>query len=70
MISEKWNLIWLDIKSWLITTTLMFGPIILSNFIELLMKQDFGSHTEFVILALGGLLKLVQKWQSSTAYKV
>ena len=70
MTSDKWQLIWLDIKSWLITTGLMFGPIVLTSFIELLIKQDFGSHTEIISLALGGLLKLAQKWKASTAYKV
>ncbi|MBS1516593.1 MAG: hypothetical protein JSS91_00740 [Bacteroidetes bacterium] len=70
MTSGKFSLIWLDIKSWLITTGLMFGPLILTSFIELLMKQNFGSYTEFISLALGGLLKLAQKWKASTAYKV
>lgn len=70
MTSEKWSLIWLDIKSWLITNALMFGPMILISFIQLLMKQDFGAYTEVIALILGSLLKLAKKWQESTAYKV
>lgn len=70
MTSDKWSLIWLDIKSWLITTGLMFGPLILASLIEVLMKQDFGPYTETITLILGSLLKLVQKWKTATAYKV
>jgi hypothetical protein len=70
MTSDKWSLIWSDIKSWLLTTALMFGPMILISLIDLLMKQDFGSYTEVIGIALGMLLKLAHKWQTSTAYKV
>jgi len=70
MTSDKGSLIWLDIKSWLITTALMLAPIVSISLIELLMKQDFGTYTDAIALILGSLLKLAQKWKASTAYKV
>lgn len=67
--SEKLQLIWSDIKSWAITSALFLGPIIAVNLIELAMKQDFGSYTDAILLVLGALLKLAQKWVKMNTYK-
>jgi len=68
MTSKRKQLIIADIKSWAVTTGLMFAPIIIGSFLELLMKQDWGQYTEAVLLILGALLKLVQKWNKVSKY--
>ena len=68
MTSSKWKLIWQDIKSWLVSVVLMFGPLVLISFLQLLLKQDYGSYSLVVALALGSLLKLAQKWEAVTTY--
>lgn len=69
MTSNKRQLIITDIKSWAITTALMFGPVIIGGFVELLMKQDWGQYSDVALFVLGSLLKLVQKWNQVNKYK-
>ena len=69
MKSAKWNLIWLDVKSWAITTALMFSPILIGAVIEYVKGYDLGDFGVVLLLALGALLKLAQKWSQSNTYK-
>ena len=68
MTSPKWDLIKQDLISWGITAAIMFGPVILASLLELLAKQDWGSYGVVASLAIGSLLKLVQKWGQTRTY--
>lgn len=68
MTSKQKQLIVADLKSWAVTTALMFGPMILTSFLELLAKQDWGEWATIASIVLGSLLKLVQKWQQVNKY--
>lgn len=68
MKSEKWVLIWADIKSWMITSALMLAPILLGELITLVQGSDLGIFQGTVLLILGSLLKLAQKWYQTNTY--
>ena len=70
MKSTKFTLIWLDIKSWLVTTSLMLLPIVIGQAIVFLQGKDLGQFTAVILLALGALLKLAQKWADSKTYTI
>ena len=67
--STKGSLIWLDVKSWLITTGLTLSPIVIGLLIQLLTGVELGAFKETILLALGALLKLAQKWSQANTYK-
>lgn len=69
MISPKWKLMWLDIKSWLITSILMIAPIAIGQLIVVLEGKDLGVWSSVVLITLGALLKLLQKFSSATYYE-
>lgn len=68
MKSEKYNLIWQDVKSWLVTTAIFVLPIALQELIAYLGHYDLGNWGVVIALALGSLLKLAQKWNEYNAY--
>lgn len=67
--SNKFQLIWADVKSWLVTTSLMLLPIVLGQIIVLLQGKDLGQFTSVILLGLGALLKLAQKWADEKTYQ-
>ena len=68
MVSPKYQLMWLDVKSWSITTFLMFLPIALGLAQQEISMHELGIWKEAVLLAIGALLKLAYKWQTNSAY--
>lgn len=69
MKSAKWNLIWADVKSWTITTVLTLSPVAIGFLISYLNGVELGTFKEVILLALGALLKLAQKWSQGNTYK-
>ena len=67
MQSTKGGLIWDDVKSWLITTGLTLAPISIGFVIQLVQNMSLGMWQSVILLALGSLLKLAQKWATTTA---
>lgn len=67
--SEKLQLIVADLKSWVISTALFLGPIVAVSLVDFAMKQDFGAYTQYAMLVLGSLLKLLQKYVQANTYK-
>lgn len=60
---------WIDLKSWLITTILMFAPVAIGALIVILQGKNLGVFSTVILLALGSLAKLFQKYQTSTIYQ-
>jgi hypothetical protein len=67
-LSPKGALIWADVKSWAVTTTLTLLPIALGLLYQVVSMHELGVWKETVLLAIGALLKLAQKWSQVTSY--
>jgi hypothetical protein len=67
-ISIKWNLIWLDIKSWMITCLLVFSPLVLGAFTTYIQGKELGEWGVAILTVVGAFLKLAQKWMQSSTY--
>lgn len=67
-VSIAWKLIWLDVKSWMISCILMFSPLVLGAFTTYIQGKELGEWGVAVLAAVGSLLKLGQKWIQSNTY--
>jgi len=69
-ISTSWGLIWLDIKSWLVSTVLMFLPLALGAIVVYINNLQLNAWGVTILAAIGSLFKLFQKWLQSSSYIV
>jgi hypothetical protein len=66
--SVRWDLIWLDVKSWMVSCILMFSPLVLGAFATYIQGKELGEWGVALLTVTGALLKLVQKWIQSNTY--
>ena len=68
MQSSKGSLIWSDIKSAGISFLLIAGPIVIIELTTILSKSEQNIWVELSSIALGFILKVIQKYQQTNTY--